>query len=354
MSAALLVAGAIAGGALQTGLFAAALVIEWVSVYVTSRHGSWRIHSVAHWTERHGLFIIIAIGESIVAIGTGAAGDPVTTRLLVAATLGISVAICLWWLYFDTWAITAEQQMADADEDRRLTIAVDAYTYGHYLLVAGIVLIALGIELAIEALAEPDPLGAFAAAMLFGGLAVHLAGHCFFKLRAFGSLSTTRAVAMVVFVAAAPIGAHVPPMVPCSSRQACWSAHRLRDHPLRRLPTTHPRHRLTVGTTRRGWNLMTTERRSPDSRPASMEFANSVAIRFYFQWLVPISVSIGIVLRIARMAVSKVAMARRTPPHGQYRQFGFWTAGSSVDTRSGSADRMAVDGACVGQRFRRK
>src|ERR687885_256785 len=100
----LLVAGALAGGQVQTVFFAAALVVDWGGIYLTSREGNWRIHSASHWTERHGLFIILAIGESVVAIGVGASGQPISTPLLVAGVLGIAAALCLWWLYFDVVA----------------------------------------------------------------------------------------------------------------------------------------------------------------------------------------------------------------------------------------------------------
>ena len=64
--------------------FAGALVVDWGGIYLTSREGNWRIHSAPHWTERHGLFIILAIGESVVAIGVGAAGQPISAPLLVS------------------------------------------------------------------------------------------------------------------------------------------------------------------------------------------------------------------------------------------------------------------------------
>jgi low temperature requirement protein LtrA len=98
---ALLVAGALLGGWTQTLLFAGALLVEGVGVYLTSRRGNWRLHSVAHLTERHGLFLILAIGGSVVAIGVGAAEQPISAPLLVAAILGVAAAVCLWWLYFD-------------------------------------------------------------------------------------------------------------------------------------------------------------------------------------------------------------------------------------------------------------
>jgi low temperature requirement protein LtrA len=87
--AALLIAGALVGGWAQTLLFAGALLVDWVGVYLTSRQGNWRLHSAGHWTERHGNFIILAIGESVVAIGAGAAAQPISAPLLLGAVLGV-------------------------------------------------------------------------------------------------------------------------------------------------------------------------------------------------------------------------------------------------------------------------
>jgi low temperature requirement protein LtrA len=67
----------------------------WTGAASTSREGNWRIHSAPHWTERHGLFIILALGESVVAIGVGAAGQPISAPLLAAAVLGVAAALCL-------------------------------------------------------------------------------------------------------------------------------------------------------------------------------------------------------------------------------------------------------------------
>jgi low temperature requirement protein LtrA len=141
--AALLVAGALLGGWTQTLLFAAALLVEGVGVYLTSRHGNWRLHSVAHLTERHGLFIILAIGESVVAIGVGAAEQPISAPLLVAAILGVAAAVGLWWLYFDVASLAAEHRLAEAHGRARVRLAVEAYTDGHVPIVAGIVLAAV-------------------------------------------------------------------------------------------------------------------------------------------------------------------------------------------------------------------
>jgi low temperature requirement protein LtrA len=101
---------------------------------------------VAHLTERHGLFLILAIGESVVAIGVGAAEQPISAPLLVAAILGMAAAVCLWWLYFDVVSLAAEHRLLEAQGQDRVDLAVEAYAYGHFPLVAGIVLAALGVE----------------------------------------------------------------------------------------------------------------------------------------------------------------------------------------------------------------
>jgi low temperature requirement protein LtrA len=125
-------------------LFAGALLVEGVGAYLTSRHGNWRLHSVAHLTERHGLFIILAIGESVVAIGVGAAQQPISAPLLLAAVLGVAAAAGLWWLYFDMVSLVAEHRLLEAHGQARIDLAVEAYTYGHLPLVAiGVLMAAL-------------------------------------------------------------------------------------------------------------------------------------------------------------------------------------------------------------------
>src|SRR4029434_8797366 len=127
--------GALLGGRTQTLLFAGALLVEGVGVYLTSRHGNWRLHSVAHLTERHGLFIILAIGESVVAIGVGAAGQPISTPLLAAGVLGMRAALFVWWRYFDVVSRAAERRLRDAQGQARARMAIEAYTYGHFPIV---------------------------------------------------------------------------------------------------------------------------------------------------------------------------------------------------------------------------
>ena len=210
--AALLVAGALSGGWTQTLLFAGALLVDWGGVYLTSRHGSWRIHSAAHWTERHGLFIILAIGESIVAVGVGAAEQPISTPLLLASVLGVAAAVCLWWLYFDVVSLAAEHRFVEAEGQDRARMALEAYTFGHFPIVAGIIVAALGVEGVLAHAGDGEALGAFYAAPLYGGFALYLAGHLLFKRRMHSEFSSPRLAAAGVLLAALPAAVFLPPL----------------------------------------------------------------------------------------------------------------------------------------------
>jgi low temperature requirement protein LtrA len=210
--AALLVFGALLGGSTQTLLFAVALLVEWAGAYLTSRHGNWRLRSTVHLTERHGLFIILAIGESVVAIGFGAAEQPISPPLLFAAILGVAAAVCLWWLYFDVVSLAAEHRLAAAQGQARVSLAVEAYTYGHFPIVAGIVFAALGVEGVLAHAGESKPLGAFYALSLFGGFALYLAGQLLFMQRMRSARSLPRLLAICVLLAALPAAVVLPPL----------------------------------------------------------------------------------------------------------------------------------------------
>ncbi|MGI5486245.1 low temperature requirement protein A [Microtetraspora malaysiensis] len=212
-SAALLVSGALLGSWPQLLLFAVALVVDWVGIYLTARNGHWRLRSPAHMTERHGLFMILAIGESVIAVGVGAAGQPVSAALLLAATLGIAVAVCLWWLYFDVVAGAAERRLSRERGEERVILAVEAYTYGHFPIIAGILLTALGIEGVVAHAGEGEPLGAFSALALYGGVALYLVGHLLFRLLMHRALGRRRLLAACAVLAAAPAAVVLPPLV---------------------------------------------------------------------------------------------------------------------------------------------
>nr|WP_319464180.1 low temperature requirement protein A [Micromonospora sp. RTP1Z1] len=132
--------------------------------------------------------------------------------MLFAAILGVAVAVCLWWLYFDLVSLAAEHRLVEARGRARVNLAVEAYTYGHFPVVAGILLAALGVEGVLAHAGEGKPLGAFYALPLFGGPALYLAGHLLFERRMHGALSLPRLVATCVFLAALPAAVVLPPL----------------------------------------------------------------------------------------------------------------------------------------------
>jgi low temperature requirement protein LtrA len=147
---------------------------------VIGRGQGWRV-SPAHFAERHGLFVIIALGESIVAIGVGAAGLSLTAGIVTAAVLGIVVIATLWWSYFDVYAVQAERQLSQAGGAHQARLARDYYSYLHLPMIAGIVLFALGLKKTIEQVG--DPLDTVPAVALCGGLSIYFLSHVALRIR---------------------------------------------------------------------------------------------------------------------------------------------------------------------------
>jgi low temperature requirement protein LtrA len=203
----LIVAGFLDGSA-QAMLWIVALAIDFSGPFVFGVRG-FRI-SPGHFAERFSLIVIIALGESIVAIGAGVRSD-LDVGIIVAAVLGLSVAAALWWAYFDVVALVAEQRFRNARGYRRLRIARDSYSYLHLPMIAGIVLIALGIKKTIGDVDEP--LKAVPAVALFGGVALYFAAHVGFRLRNVGTLNRQRLVAALVCLALIPVATEVDALV---------------------------------------------------------------------------------------------------------------------------------------------
>jgi low temperature requirement protein LtrA len=193
---ALLVVAGFYDEAAQLALWGAALAIDYLGVLVGHMRG-WRV-SPEHFVERHGLVVIIALGESIVAIGLGAAGLPLEAGLIAAALLGIAVAASLWWLYFDWIAFVAQARLAEATGAERAALARDLYSYLHLPMVAGIVLFALGLK---TTLADVDgSLPTIPALGLCGGVALYLLAHVALRLRIGGGLGRGRPIAAVLLL----------------------------------------------------------------------------------------------------------------------------------------------------------
>ena len=143
-----IVAGAV-GGIADYLLFFLALAIQAISPLIVKLGGRFDLRP-AHFAERHGALIIVAIGESIAAIGIGAAGLPVDVRLVLAATLGLALSAVLWWAYFGNGDDEAGQHaMTSAPSGRRPGLALAAYFYAHMPMLLGVVFIAAGVRAAI-------------------------------------------------------------------------------------------------------------------------------------------------------------------------------------------------------------
>jgi low temperature requirement protein LtrA len=193
----------------RTALWLLALAIDYLGVLVGRGQG-WRL-SPGHFAERHGLIVIIAIGESIVALGVGATGTPLTAGVITAAVVGITVATALWWTYFDWVAIVVEQRLRQATGAAQATLARDAYSYLHFVMVAGIVLFATSMK---KTLADFDAeLGTVPAAALCGGLAAYLLAHVLLRYRISRTIGRGRPVALLALVAVWPLADDVPALV---------------------------------------------------------------------------------------------------------------------------------------------
>jgi low temperature requirement protein LtrA len=215
----LLVVAALLGGTAQAVIWIVALVIDLGGPYVFGVSG-FRV-SAGHFAERFGLIVIIALGESIVAIGAGLE-SAVDGGVLVAAALGLVVACALWWSYFDWMALDAEDRLRRARGDTRAIMARDSYAYMHIPMVAGIVLVALGVKKTIGDVGEP--LKTVPAVALFGGIALYYAGHIGFRFRNTRTLYRGRLVAFVVAVALIPVAADLDAGVALGVAAALTSA----------------------------------------------------------------------------------------------------------------------------------
>ncbi|HEX6685687.1 MAG TPA: low temperature requirement protein A [Candidatus Limnocylindrales bacterium] len=195
---------AIAGkqtGLTQTLLWVSAVVITYVSVYFIRAEG-WQLRAASHFTERHGLMIIIALGESVVAIGVGVSLLPISWEIIVASVLGIVVLATMWWAYFDVVAIWGEHMLERLSDELRPRLARDGYTFLHYPMVAGIILLALGMKKAFEHLG--DPMKGIALYALFGGVSLYLLALVAFKLRNIKTFNVQRIVVAVGLLALVP------------------------------------------------------------------------------------------------------------------------------------------------------
>ena len=202
LSATLILIGGFLPVEWRWGLWIAAALVQLVTPYLNPI-GEFTI-SPAHFVERHGLVIIIALGESLIAIGIGAENLVLTPMILLVGVLGLSVSYLMWWLYFGGDDTRAEHALAAIDAKRRALAAIHAYGWAHIGLLLGIVAVAAGIK---KAVGHADGhLSLAEATVLAGGLAVYLISDVAFRLILKIPTVRFRAAAALVVVATIPLG----------------------------------------------------------------------------------------------------------------------------------------------------
>ena len=206
----LLVVGALTDDVVREVIWAAAAVID-LSTPTVLRSRLRRLHvNAAHLSERFGLFVLIALGESVVAIGASTRGDHGLTVWVGVAVAAAFLLVCgLWWVYFQFAAQAVRYAMGSASVQLDITRLV--LSYGHFLFIFAIILLAVGLH---ETVAEPTHhLEIAVAAMLLGGTALYLATFGFTRWAMFHLVSVTRLTTAGVMVALIPLALVVPGLV---------------------------------------------------------------------------------------------------------------------------------------------
>lgn len=205
-SACLVLLAGILGGTTEIVLWSAAFALQVISPYLSGQGGF--VVKTAHFVERHGLVVIIAFGESVVAVGIGAAGLRVDGALVGVAVLGLALTGCLWWLYFGgDDERRAERALADTPPERRPRVALWTYGYAHLALLFGVVMLAAGVKKVIGHAFDRVP--ASAAWYLAGGLALFLLAHTAFRVVLGIGRNAPRGLAALAVLATVPLGQSV-------------------------------------------------------------------------------------------------------------------------------------------------
>jgi low temperature requirement protein LtrA len=205
----LLVGASFLDGLAQGALWVLALALDMGGPFFFGAEG-WKLVP-GHFAERHGLIIIIALGESIVAIGVGAHAQ-LTAGIAAAAILGIALSAALWWMYFDVVALVSRRRLISAEEGRvRNELARDSYSYIHFPMLAGIVLVALGLKTTLGHVG--DALHTVPAFALLGGVSFYLLGLVAFRYRHVHTVNRQRLAMALLLFALLPVATNVPALV---------------------------------------------------------------------------------------------------------------------------------------------
>jgi low temperature requirement protein LtrA len=205
----IIVAGTIDDTAVRELIWLGALLLDYLGAVLAGVSG-WRV-SPGHFAERHGLIVIIALGESIVAAGLGLSEVDLGAGEIAGAVLGVVIAAGLWWTYFDVVAVVAEQTLRQATGIAQIKLARDSYSYLHLPMIAGIVLVALGIKKALGHI--EDPLKTVPAFALCAGPALYYLAHVAFRWRNRHTLARRRIVIAAVLLAFIPVATETSALV---------------------------------------------------------------------------------------------------------------------------------------------
>jgi len=202
----LLVGGSFLEGGAQIALWTLALALDMAGPMLFGSEG-WKLVP-GHFAERHGLILIIALGESIVAIGVGSEVG-VDAGVVAAAIVGTALAASLWWIYFDVVALVAARRLVAATPGKEQNeMARDSYSFLHLPMVAGVVLVALGLKKTLGHV--EDPLKEAPLFALLGGVALYLLAHVAFRYRNVRTINKQRLILSLVLLALFPLALELP------------------------------------------------------------------------------------------------------------------------------------------------
>jgi low temperature requirement protein LtrA len=223
----------------QIAVWLIAVAVFYLVSILVGVGGGWQV-APEHFAERHGLIVLIALGESIIAVGIGA-GLELSTGVLAGAALGIVTISALWWLYFDVAAIFARRRLMQTTGIERARLARAAYTFLHLPMVAGIVLFAFGVETTLHHVGEA--LATVPAFALCAGASMYLLAHIAFLYRTTGRVFRRRTIGALVLLALIPAALAIPALAALAlvcavcSLIVAYEALRHREH---RFQVRHP------------------------------------------------------------------------------------------------------------------
>ncbi|MEH0970667.1 low temperature requirement protein A [Micromonospora sp. CPCC 205546] len=217
----------------QVVLFTVATAVDYAGL-VALGSADWKLASVGHWAERHSLIVLVALGETIISIGTsrGFVGDaPVTWSVIGGSVLGVVVVVVLWWTYFDLARFAAERSLRRLPAGVTSLVGRDAYALLHLPMVGGLILLALGLKHALSAteVSTAERWGTGSALALHGGALLYLTGLLAFEKRAFDLVGRSVTLGIVLLLAAAPVALNVSALGSLAILAACMGVVVLAD-----------------------------------------------------------------------------------------------------------------------------